>query len=145
GLFLVGRHLTPFQSGLSPRADAGLCVLKGKVNIQIGHEQFSPSPPSLFVWENDDKGTQGPLAVRDTPPFWDKTIPGNETADAMLRSVKELQASWTGKATVESVLLNDLKSDQLRHRVLAVRCLGTIDDLPHLIDALGDPDPGHPD
>jgi hypothetical protein len=63
----------------------------------------------------------------------------------MLRSVKELQASWTGKTTVESVLLNDLKSNQRSHRVLAVRCLGAIDDLPHLIDALGDEDPGHSD
>jgi hypothetical protein len=144
GLFLMGRHLTSFQSGLSPRADAGLCVLKGKVSVQIGHEQFSASPPNMFVWENDDKGTQ-PFAVRDIPPFWDKTVPDNETADAMRRSVKELQASWTGKATVESVLLNDLKSKEWSHRVLAVRCLGAIDDLPHLIDALGDEDPFHSD
>jgi hypothetical protein len=148
GLYLTGTHQDSFESGVSPFSELFLCVLKGKAVAVIGHEAFTLRPPpnqSAFVWNNVGRGTENPLALRQTPPFWTKTLPENSQADEMLRAVKELQAGLTGKTTVESVLLNSLRSERTSHRRLAVRCLGAIDDLPHLLDALGDDDPTHAD
>jgi hypothetical protein len=149
GLFLIGRHFGSFESGLGPHAELFLCVLKGRASVAIGHEEHSqlhPPPGSAaFRWENEGRGTQGPMSLGKLPPIWDKTLPENAAADEMLRAIKELQSSLALKSTVESVLLTSLKSERPSHRVLAVRFLGAIDALPNVLDALGDEDPVHAD
>jgi hypothetical protein len=150
GMFLMGRHLGSFESGLSPHAELFLCVLKGRASAAIGHEEHSqlhppPGASCAFRWENEDRGTIGPLSFSQPLPYWDKTLPENAAADEMLLAVKELQKGLAGKPTVESVLLTSLKSDRPSHRVLAVRCLGAMDAIPNLLDALADEDPMHAD
>jgi hypothetical protein len=148
GVYLAGRHLDSFESGVSPVAEFSMCVLKGKVVAHIGHEEFTLHPPpnsAAFIWDSVGVGTQGPFAPKEIPRYWDKTVPDGPAAAEMLLAVKELEAKLTGKTTAESVLLTNLKSERPSFRMLAVRCLGAIDDLSHLLDALGDEDPTHAD
>ncbi|HEY1859524.1 MAG TPA: HEAT repeat domain-containing protein, partial [Gemmataceae bacterium] len=149
GLFLIGRHLGSFESGLNPHAEMFLCVLKGRASAAIGHEEHSqlhPAPgAALFTWENEGKGARGPLSLQKPLPYWDKTLPENAAAQEMRRAIDELQSSLALKSTVESVLLKSLRSERPSHRLLAVRFLGAIDALPKLLDALGDEDAAHAD
>jgi hypothetical protein len=146
GVLISGRHLGAFDSGLGPHELLVLSVLKGEISARIGHdEHFQVRSPSGFEWENEGKGTRGPLSANMPPPYWEKTLPETPQAEEMMRAVKELHLGLAGKNTVESVLLISLKSDRPSHRQLAVRCLGAIDALPNLLDALADEDPMHAD
>jgi len=146
GLYLSGRHLDTFESGVSPFAEFSLCVLKGKVVAHIGHEQFTlhaPPDSAAFIWDSVGVGMQGPFAPKEMPRYWDKTVPDTVLAGEMRLAVNELQEKMTGKTTLESVLVTNLKSERPSVRRLAVRCLGAIDDVSHVLDALGDEDPNH--
>jgi hypothetical protein len=151
GLELAGRHTsqTPFGSGLSPLAELNLVVLKGTARVKVGYQTFTmqgPPGPGLLTWNNVDKGVQGPVHLKEVPVLWAKSLPRNELADRTKRAIDELFKGFANeKVPVEVTLQQALKSEDSAQRVLAILCMGAIDDLSALIDALGDEDGQHSD
>jgi hypothetical protein len=151
GVDLSGRNTmhSPFQSGIDPRAELYLCVLKGHVGAKIGYDKFAlQAPPGQcsLAWNNEGKGLLGPAFSKENLPVWNKTIARTKLAEEVKKAVEQL---WRGliddKKSVEVTLQEALDSTDPTQRDLAVLFLCGLDDVSTVIDALGDQDPSHPD
>ncbi|MFL5243223.1 MAG: hypothetical protein ACJ8FY_14050 [Gemmataceae bacterium] len=146
---LTGRNTmhSPFQSGIDPRAQLVLCVLKGHAGAKIGYERFAlqapPGEAQLF-WNNEGRGLQRPSYLKENLPIWNKTIAHTKLAEEMKGAVEQLWKNLINdKKSVEVTLQEALDSTDPRLRILAVLYLGALDDVSTLIDALGDQEPSH--
>jgi hypothetical protein len=149
GIDLSGRNTlhSPFQSGIDPRAELFLCVLKGKATAKIGYQRFeltSPPGPALLLWDNEGRGVQGPLPLKEIFPIWKKTIAGTRLAQELKAGIEVLgKGLQNDKKSVEVTLQESLGSSEPIHRMLAVLYMGALDDVAGLIEALDDQNPSH--
>jgi hypothetical protein len=149
GIDLSGRNTTrsPFQSGVDPRAELYLCVLKGKAATKIGYQSFAltgPPGPAFLLWDNEGRGVQGPIQLKENIPIWRRTIAGTKLAQELKAGVEVLcKELLNEKKSVEVTLQENLGSTEAIHRILAVLYLEAIDDIAGVIEALDDQNPGH--
>jgi len=140
-----------FKTGEEPSARLFFFVMKGKAGVKINYDTFAmQAPPGLAFasWSNKSKNKNGleipPTSMPALSPFWnpDRRWPGEAQNLVAAREELAAQLAKPGK-TLEVGLEESLQSSKSDHRILAVRCLGALDDVSALIDALGDP--MHPD
>jgi hypothetical protein len=136
-----------------PESELYLFVLKGQINVRIeadNQEMEAPPGLGLLIW-NSKQGVEPPKDITRLP-FWagqryppfpkDLSKPAQEYLSnmraAMVRSLKELSISMSGKQNVEAALVQELESDSAPKRVLVVRCFGATNDVSNLLDGLID-------
>jgi hypothetical protein len=152
GLDLLGFYPidVAYKTGEGPLAKLILVVLKGKAGLKIGYEEYSQlreAPgPSLFQWDSRGKGVIGPTHLEAAPPEWSMSAPAASQEQLQLRrdmngALDELSGKLTDQAPVDVRLAEAEKNpNRPLTRTLAVRCLGAIDAVPNLLDALNNPD-----
>jgi hypothetical protein len=137
----IGRWLTtPPASKVKtrdrPETKVFLIVLKGEADIEVDMNQFSlkaPPGPALFTWSNR-VGNAGPESL-DELPSWARTKAASKTARAAVERLQKALAKGS-KGAVNTALKEALRSKTVGDRELAVYCLGAVDDLTGLLDAL---------
>lgn len=155
GIDLIGREIGD-DAEKGPLAFLSLMVVKGHARLTIGFQKYSlqaPPGPAEFTWSNRGTGPQGPLPKEELPPYWNKTLPAawqwerfppaerdnlRQAYENMRKALEELNGRLTEKGKLLLVLEEGLTSPQTMSRMQAVQSLGAIDDLAHLLDALGD-------
>jgi hypothetical protein len=152
GLERLGHYTPdiPIGSEIGPQADLFLMVLHGKAGVRVDEfrtwNDMEATGAALLEWNNIGRGAFRPLSVGpQAKNFWDKSPPKNQNADLMLAAMDQLEKRLTARAALEVVLLENLNHSAPVDRILGVLCLGAIDDLPRLIDALGDEQESHGD
>jgi hypothetical protein len=92
----------------------------------------------ILAWDSK-KGEVKQVAAKEVPP-WFFTAPATEvkTRAGMTKALEELNRDLTSpKASVEGVLAKAVGSSDLDRAKLALRCCAAMDDVEHVIDALG--------
>src|SRR5262249_19493707 len=141
-----------YKRGEEPRIDMDLLVFKGSVELKVDaqrHAMIAPPGPALFHFDSAMGPARSPARLPELPP-WVRDGGKSEAAQAVDAALKPLYESLA-KVSAEKALAGllpaaDQESDKKRaalDRELAVTGCGAIDDLAHLVDALGDPK--HPD
>jgi hypothetical protein len=147
-LLLYGRwpRGVPFtkepRAGDEPTADLLLMVLEGEVSLRTVQDRFAlhaPPGPALFHWNSVTGADPGPEQLKELPSWARPSVALEPRANDIAGFLKILQQGLGEQVSVEQVLRAGLASDNANAREVAVFGLGALDDLPTLIDALGDP------
>ncbi len=128
-----------------PVSQVACMALSGTVVLKTPNESATLQPPPntcLALWSSPTKKLD-PIAMPSLPKWLDanfvaapEIVKANAvTASDIFKLRGELQGAFTGKA-VDVGLAELMKSSEKLTRNTAVRCLGAIDDLPGLLDAL---------
>ena len=151
GVELFGRE-GGYETGEGPFAELWLMVLKGRTSLRAGYTTVAlqaPPGPASIRWDNRGPGVQGPIPMQEIPPWWEKNppvlrrwadLPPREQSERkkafedMQQSLDELSGRLFDKPI--KVLDEELDATKPKRRELAVFCLGAVDDLPRLLDAL---------
>jgi hypothetical protein len=150
-LDLLKRYLgvLNYMAGEEPLATLHCLVLKGHAGLAIEYQHFpnlsGPPGPAYFRWENKGDGAQGPGRVDRVPPFFAKTLRvSGPLAEAMELALKQVSLQMSAEKIptdmLETVLQN--AENPVQH-MLAIYCLGALDEVKKLIGVLGDQDPTH--
>jgi hypothetical protein len=156
-LELLGRYVPdiPFQreGGEPPVAELNLVVTKGEARVQVDAQTFSlrapPTGPSVLYWNNYGKGVSPPAQMNPQAlALFDKARPQTEAADRAEAALTDLLRRLLSRAPdkpIESVAEESLQADKPERRVLGVLCLGALDAISKVLDALADDDERHDD
>lgn len=127
-----------------------LFVLHGRAGLAMGYQRYpdlsAPPGPSYFLWDNKGSGVRGPIKQDKVPPFFAKVVPvSNRDADAMNVALKALSSRMGRQDKTPIAALDEVlqRAEQPMQRMLAIYCLGALDQVRKLIDILGDPEPLH--
>ncbi|MBV9125999.1 MAG: hypothetical protein JO112_21820 [Planctomycetes bacterium] len=124
----------------SPRNTVVLVVLKGQADLKSGDLTFAlhaPPGPAYFHWDNTDGAAPGPNRLDQIPPW--ATPEALQTAEAkvVLTAAARLSAELANQPVEKAVAAAVDRADPAL-RKLAVYDLAALDDVPRLVDALGD-------
>lgn len=123
-----------FGAGEEPPAQLYLIVLKGQARVRVGYNAYAaqaPPGPALFYWNNVGAPSRGPISLAKMIPQWIQDQPSSP-------DLEELAAQLTDRTALNVVLAENRRSNRPSKRALAVYCLGAIDAVPELLDALAD-------
>jgi hypothetical protein len=125
-----------------PTTDLVLLVLKGPVDLKAGsrqHAMSAPPGPAYFHWDNLVGQDAGPSRLERLPDWADPkaSLPPEaktrvENAKAGIERLRQRLLSKPVAAALAETL------QQENDAQLAVYAMGALDDLPRLVDALGD-------
>jgi hypothetical protein len=124
-----------------PTLSVVLLVLKGQADLKVGSEQHSlrpPPGPAYFHWDNIRGMDVGPQRLAKLPPWAAPDAARRPEAQALQKAIEQLQPQLAEKSA-DADLGEALKSGGSATRQLAVYGLAAIDDLPRVLEALGDP------
>jgi hypothetical protein len=120
-----------------PETYVRIYALKGAANLRAAHHEFQLPSPSVFDWDNLGGAAPGPQPIPRAPDWW------THAGTSRLPGAKEMQTALDGlsrrliaKDSLEVVLAESLKEGEMATRVLALRCLGAMDDLSRLVNVL---------
>jgi hypothetical protein len=140
-----------YARGEEPMATLHLFLLKGKAGIAIEFRRYPDlsAPPgySYFTWDNKGAGVRGPSnQAKSVPPFFNKELPiepSNRAAEKMELALKQLSQRMIAEKEPTVVLEEVLQGNDLPQHMLAIYCLGALDEVKKLLAILGDQDPVH--
>ena len=135
------------NNNVSPLTLLSLAALKGEANVSVDESHVLSVQGDMagdrqplaaqITWDNrSGQKIQGPLDP-DARKDWDRAMPASNVTQEMTTACRDLDKSFSGKSlgTALREAANDTRPSS---RILAVDCLGAIDDLPDLLDVLGD-------
>jgi serine/threonine protein kinase len=151
---------TLWRDGESPFQELLLFVLNGDAALSADYRDYpnlhGPVGPAYFHWSNKGPGVEGPFPVKEDQlkplsAAWSKeplaadqkTPEVRERIAGMREALDRLNLRLTDKTEVEAALGELLRNDAPASRLLAVYCLGAIDDAGKVLDVLADDDPTH--
>src|SRR5262245_49190721 len=137
---------------VGPTSHAGLIVLSGSANVRIGDvtEGLNAPPGSALVHWDSISGRKGPFSMKKLPEFvaarppTPKGLKGPDAARleadraALEKGLGQLAVDLADKRAVDLGLQRALGSNDPALRKLAVRSYAALDELPKLVEALGD-------
>jgi serine/threonine protein kinase len=145
-----------WRNNEEPYAVVSLCLLGGKMELKVDRFRAdtleAEFPKSVAVLWDSFRKAQEPQRLDKVHAIWDKTIPGPENlSEAQRAGIKQMTAALknlealltTRKARANIALLETLDRNEVASRLLAVYCLGAIDETGKLIEVLGDENPDH--
>jgi hypothetical protein len=146
GLYLPGVSFSKEPGGEGPMAALALFALKGQTDLHVRYDTFvvrepKERGPSLFVWDNMGQAARGPQPLRELPPWAAKDAASKQKPETR-KALETLSGNMQEKALVDITLVEALKERDPEIRRVAVYCLGAIDDLPDLLQALEDEEHG---
>jgi hypothetical protein len=123
--------------GGEPDVYVRLYLLRGQANLKIRYREFALPSPSTFDWSNRAGPGEGPESI-PKPPNWYtyKTPPQTPEAQGMDQALRTFNTRLLAKDAIDVFLAEALRDPKDYNRILAVRCLGGMSDLPNLLDAL---------
>jgi hypothetical protein len=150
GLQLIGRHPAglrsfakdpekEFKSDYDPTAIVFLLVFRGQVELTTATHSFALQAPPGRAFLNWDSVASNHFQLRRLEEL-PKSI--TEPLDKEEEKRARLIHDWCDQLDqkpIQEVLSKSLQSDTIEHRKLALVCLGALDDLPRLVDALSEP------
>jgi hypothetical protein len=124
------------DKGPGPIAVMDLFVFKGQIQVNDGlHERILPGP-CAFYWHSVYGVAPRPVFSPWPPSFAAQSLTLKQPFRQALEKLS--LAMLKKKAAVDADLVAALNEPEPSN-LLAVFCLGAIDDVPHLLDALSDP------
>ncbi len=124
-------------------------MLKGEAKARLDEFRHwslqAPGPgaattPALVSWDNIGRGADVRPVDKETLKYWDdRAIPTDKAAQAMLGSMDRFDKDFKDKKPLNIVAKERSEDPGREGRYLGVYCLGAIDNVPALLDALGDP------
>jgi hypothetical protein len=158
GLDLAKAHAADidYRADEEPRAGLWLCLLNGDLELKVDafntwNLEVERPRAVVLPWDSFTR-TGTPQRIDKVSFIWDKqppaagSFPEGRRADVKLvtAALKNLEVLLADKRKpVDIALKETLGRDEIASRVLAVYCLGAIDDASKLIDVLGDENPDH--
>jgi hypothetical protein len=130
-----------------PTAALHLLVLKGAVQLRREFQSVRMVPPpgvALVTWNSIEGQLKEPMPLPSVPDFATekpRLPPGasKEALEAFQNARDDAYTNLAGRGErLESALVSLRKSPNPIDRVMAVRCFAALDDVPELLDALGD-------
>jgi hypothetical protein len=129
---------TKETGGGDPQIVLGFLVLKGQAGLKIRYEEFLLPANALVTWDNNTGFARQPNVAR-LPGWWTgQAAAPNAQVKGMLAALDGLTNRLVAKDRFDIVLAESLQDADLFGRVLAVRCLGAMEELSSLVDALSD-------
>jgi hypothetical protein len=132
-----------------PFIEAVLIVLKGNMSLRVDANIFHNMEPApgvnFYIW-NNKRRYPGPEKIPedvagDLRNLWDKKPPLNGLSRGRdLEGAPEGLSNFMGQKKPGPALSEAISSDSRGKRLLAIYALGALDQLPKLIDVLGDGD-----
>jgi hypothetical protein len=118
----------------------GLFVLKGEISLHVESEEYLMPAKACYVWDSVH-GTRHKVESLRELPDWTKRFPSQSLQAKARQALENLSRALSGREPqphVDIVLASTLQSPEPTSRVLAVFCLGAVNDVPNLLDALAD-------
>ena len=104
--------------------------------MRFRDREFAMPTPSVFTWDNTSPDAGPPRPMKE-PPWWtNKSAPPGKEARPFNVALLELSQKLSGKAAIDVILAEGMKEPEQASRILAIRCLGAINDISKLVDAL---------
>lgn len=144
GRYLSDTSFSKTPDGGKPLEEMLLIVLKGQASLKVHFNVYGMPESSFFYWNNRAPDAGGPRPMPQLPDWYVKPalaedIPGSRELAA---AVQELAARFNQKDTAVAKVLDEFRQDaNLGRRMLAIYCIGAIDDLSRLVDSLEDKRP----
>jgi hypothetical protein len=153
GIERIGGFRTedPFdpRTGVPPVILASLVMLHGEARARLDEFRAwslqAPGPgaattPALVSWDNIGRGADVRPIDMETLKYWDnRAIPDKPEAKAMQGSMDRFDKEFKDKKPLNIVAKERTGDESRESRYLGVYCLGAIDNVPALLDMLGDP------
>jgi hypothetical protein len=140
GVELIGicRPYTKEPGGGEPDIHVRLYMLRGQADLKIRYKEYGLKAPCVFDWVNVFGVMEdSPKALETAPDWWThKAPPQTPEAKVMEQALKALNNRLLAKDTIDVFLAEALRDREIGNRVLALRCLGAMSDMPYLLDAL---------
>jgi hypothetical protein len=127
------------QAG-EPETAVRLYNLAGDGELTIGYRKLALKGPCTFDWNNVTGRGGDPERIPRPPDWWTrKQLPDTPPAKTMHRALGALAQRLISVANKELdvVLAEVLKDTDVASQFLALRCLGAMEDIPSLLDVLG--------
>jgi hypothetical protein len=122
--------------GEGPMAVLGLFVLKGELGLHVEHEEYTMPAPSRYVWDSVHGPSHRVEALQQLPE-WAKRFGSQPLQPRAQQALDNLSRSLSGK-DVDVALASTLEAPDQASRIVAVFCLGAVDDLSGVLNALSD-------
>jgi hypothetical protein len=123
--------------GEGPMTTVALWILKGEANLKVGYESFLAPAPGIYVWDSI-RGPSRAVARLGKLPEWVTNVPGLELKAQARKALEKLSTELSGNANVQTLLTATLNDRESTTQILAVFCIGAIDQLSALLDRLAD-------
>ena len=128
-----------------------LFIAKGKAGaaIEFQHYPELSAPPGYSISPGTTRraGVHGPSnQAKAVPDFFNKVLnidPANKAAEKMEQALEALSKRMFTEKEPTVVLEEVLQNNALPQHMLAIYCLGALDEVKKLIAILGDQDPVH--
>jgi hypothetical protein len=134
-----------YLEGEEPDMVLVLQVLNGKSGLRIDANHYpnltAPPGPSLVVWDYKSGKVEGPIAIDKKSPNWLEAPPSTTDARDMQTAVKELSGRMDAAKSPVLVVEESLGNERPVDRFLAIYCLEAMDQVPRLLNVLGEQDP----
>ncbi len=125
------------DTGTTPESGLGLVVLKGQATVKAGRETYAMREPpgrALYQWNNAGSASTRPDRL-DEVPAW---MARHALSDADTRVVKHLTDRLDQREDPRAAISSLLGERDEAVRRLAVLSLPALNDVPRLLEALGD-------
>jgi hypothetical protein len=139
----AGALMDKAHRGEESNSELSLFALRGRAELKVRYDSYSLEPPpgpALFSWNNVGPISRRPQDIKQLPSWAAQVLDtpgGKPKADPAPEALTSLQRRLVGAASVPSVLKDTLNNPDISTRVQAIYCLGAIDELDAVLDALG--------
>jgi len=139
----AGAHIDQSHQGEEPNSELSLFALRGRTELKVRYDSYSLEPlpgPAMFSWNNVGPISRRPQDLKQLPT-WAAEVPDTpgvkSKADPSPEALTSLQRRLLGAASILSALKDSLNHPDVSTRVLAIYCLGAIDELDAVLDVSG--------
>jgi hypothetical protein len=130
------------QPDSAPYAGLVLLVLKGQVELKVGSTEYglqAPPGPASFRWDSISGAGPGPERLEKLPEWADPEALGDDPARVKaVRAALDRIEKRVAREPAETALTESLAANDPAERRAAVYCLGALDYLDRVLDALAD-------
>lgn len=125
-----------FKDPVGPHAKVALLIMKGEAIVKVGYDTYRMRQPpgrAGYFWDNMGAVEFKPQTMSQIPAWLSRRPPQDKEGLALAALEKRLQ----GPEPLDTSLENVVRDSDAPLRDLAVLCMGAVDDVPGLLDALG--------
>jgi len=144
--YAPGVRFSKDPGGDEPTTRVFCGVPKGSVTLIIGFQkpidlQAPPGPANLVGWDSKGGAVRETTRLKEVLPHWLPGLPDQPAAKEMAKARDELVQRLIKRDASVAVMLTEFGQEPVpTFQVLAVFCLGAIEALPELLDAMDDPE-----
>jgi hypothetical protein len=123
----------------APLASVILLVLDGSIDLKAGLNHYrmqAPPGPALFQWDSANGPDPGPKRLEELPKWANPKAASTDEAKQLQAAIERLRQRLAAEPLPTALAEAADSNDPLDRRV-AVISMGATDDLPGLVDALG--------